>query len=641
MPKFKNITLYILMAIVILTIFSHYYSDRDISRVNYSSFVTMVEKGQVIRAKVNNLNIQFEDNKEGQYTTVAPQALTPPYLERVIEKGVQIEFAPTETWPEWLKVIFQLFPWILFIGLWFYFINKMQGGSPRGMSFGRSRAKMFTESKEKVTFKDVAGCDEAKEELSEIIDFLRFPKKFKKTGARVPRGVLMMGPPGTGKTLLARAVAGEANVPFFHMSGSDFVEMFVGVGASRVRDLFEQGKKAAPCLIFIDEIDAVGRQRGNGFSGGNDEREQTLNQLLVEMDGFDNDTGIMIIAATNRADILDQALLRPGRFDRQVVIDLPDIKGREGILAVHLGRVPAASDVVLNTLAKATPGFSGADLANMVNEAALTAAREGADVVTMVHLEDARDKVMMGPERKSKVMSEKEINNTAYHEAGHALVNLLVAHGHEIHKATIIPRGRALGMVSFLPKEDSYTREELIDQICVSMAGRSAEIVTFNTYTPGAASDIEQATRLARMMVTRWGMSDSLGTIAYTENSERWFGLKSYSDTTAKAIDEEIHKIVNTQFERAKQLLRDNFDTLKLIAETLKQHETLTLEELKSLVAGREIGPAPKRRLRSKEQVEAERVAQQEKDEALNAEEDGDRRAVIAPPDDLQPQNPA
>ncbi|MCJ8345045.1 ATP-dependent zinc metalloprotease FtsH, partial [bacterium] len=413
------------MAIIILTLFAGVSGQKTTESRPYSSFIKLVNSGKVLRVKVRNLTIKYEDKKNEEFVTTAPHSINPPYLELLIEKGVNVEFQAQEEWPEWFKIILNLAPWILFIGLWFYFINKMQGGSPRGMSFGKSKVKVFNESKVKTTFEDVAGCDEAKEELAEIIEFLKYPKKFQKLGARVPRGVLMMGPPGTGKTLLARAVAGEANVPFFHISGSDFVEMFVGVGASRVRDLFEQGRKSSPCLIFIDEIDAVGRQRGQGMSGGNDEREQTLNQLLVEMDGFDGDTGIMVIAATNRADILDQALLRPGRFDRQVTIDLPDIKGRKGILAVHVKNIPLDDSIDLEILAKATPGFSGADLANLVNEAALLAARVEDTTICMRHLEEARDKVMMGPERRSKVMPDKEIQNTAYHEAGHALISYL------------------------------------------------------------------------------------------------------------------------------------------------------------------------------------------------------------------------
>ncbi len=603
------------------------YSERK-SEVPYSSFIEMVEKGQVARVTVSNFRISFEDKKEKSYITNSPRSLTPPYLDLLVEKDITVDFKPADEIPKWLEIVFQVLPWLLILGVFFVVMNKMQGGSPRGMSFGRSRAKMFSEGKERITFKDVAGCDEAKEELAEIIDFLKHPKKFKKTGARVPRGVLMMGPPGTGKTLMARAVAGEANVPFFHMSGSDFVEMFVGVGASRVRDLFEQGKKAAPCLIFIDEIDAVGRQRGQGVSGGNDEREQTLNQLLVEMDGFDNDTGIMVIAATNRADILDQALLRPGRFDRQVTIDLPDISGREAILSVHLNKVPSAEDVNAAMLARATPGFSGADLANMINEAALIAARENCEQVFMHHFEEARDKVMMGPARKSKVMSEKEIRNTAYHEAGHALVGMLVPNGPDIHKATIIPRGRALGFVAQLPREESKIKEELIDEICMTLGGRSAEIVAFNTYTPGAMGDIQQATWLARAMVKRWGMSDKLGMVCFTENDSGFFGVKSYSDETARLIDEEIQHIITTQFERAKQIIRDNREAFVRIAETLITHETLNAEELRLLIDGKEIGP-PKtlRSLRTKEQVEAEyarRVAEDANKAPASESGDGD-----------------
>jgi len=588
------------MLIVILAIFSHFYSEKKVKNLHYSNFITMVKRGEVISVKVKHLEIEFVDKKNQSFTTIAPQSVNPPYLDLVMENVKHVEFVPLEDWPAWVQILFNLAPWVIIIGLWFYFISKMQSGAPRGMSFGRSRAKIFNETKEKTTFSDVAGCDEAKEELAEVIDFLKYPNKYKKTGARVPRGVLMMGPPGTGKTLLARAVAGEANVPFFHISGSDFVEMFVGVGASRVRDLFEQGKKSAPCLIFIDEIDAVGRQRGQGISGGNDEREQTLNQLLVEMDGFEGDTGIMIIAATNRPDILDKALLRPGRFDRQVTIDLPDIKGREGILKVHMANVPIGKEINVEKLAKATPGFSGADLANMVNEAALLAARYNHTHCGMEHFEEARDKVMMGPERRSKVMSEKEIRNTAFHEAGHALIALLVPNAMEIHKATIIPRGQALGMVSHLAKEESSTREEFIDEICVLLGGRCAEELVFQTCTPGAYNDIQQATIKARNMVTKFGMNEKLGPINYSENTDRYFGIKSYSEETAREIDKEIHTLIEGQLGRARKLLGDHRSELDRIANALISHETLSLDDLKKLLEGQEIGPPKPNLLKTK-----------------------------------------
>jgi cell division protease FtsH len=624
-PKFKNFTLYILMLIVILAIFSHFYSEKKVKNLHYSNFITMVKRGEVINVKVKHLEIEFIDKKNQSFTTIAPQAINPPYLDLVMEKVKHVEFVPLEDWPGWVQILFNLAPWVIIIGLWFYFISKMQSGAPRGMSFGRSRAKTFSETKEKTTFNDVAGCDEAKDELAEVIDFLKYPNKYKKTGARVPRGVLMMGPPGTGKTLLARAVAGEANVPFFHISGSDFVEMFVGVGASRVRDLFEQGKKSSPCLIFIDEIDAVGRQRGQGISGGNDEREQTLNQLLVEMDGFEGDTGIMVIAATNRPDILDKALLRPGRFDRQVTIELPDIKGREGIIKVHMANIPVNEAVDVQTLAKATPGFSGADLANMVNEAALLAARYGHALVSTEHFEEARDKVMMGPERRSKVMSDKELKNTAYHEAGHALISLLVPNSMEIHKATIIPRGRTLGMVSFLPKEDSSTKEEFIDGICVALGGRCAEELVFQTCTPGAFNDIQQATNMARNMVTKFGMSQKLGPINYSENTENFFGIKSYSEQTAREIDSEIHTLIEAQLGRAKKLLEGHRDELDSIANSLISHETLTLDDLKKLMEGEEIGPPRPNLLQSRVDSpppDEEETMDEENEQEPKAEED-------------------
>lgn len=625
-PKFKNFTLYILMAIVILAVFSHYTNESDVRPVPYSNFVKMVKDDVVINVKVKHTEIEFEDKRNQNFRTHAPSALTPPYLELLLSKPkISVTFEPLEDWPGWVQILFNLLPWVIIIGLWFYFISKMQSGAPRGMSFGRSKAKMFTESKERTTFKDVAGCDEAKEELAEVIDFLKYPKKYKKTGARVPRGVLMMGPPGTGKTLLARAVAGEANVPFFHISGSDFVEMFVGVGASRVRDLFEQGKKSAPCLIFIDEIDAVGRQRGQGISGGNDEREQTLNQLLVEMDGFEGDTGIMIIAATNRADILDKALLRPGRFDRQVTIDLPDVRGREGILSVHIKKIPIIDDTIdVAKLAKATPGFSGADLANMVNEAALLAARFNDEKVTLGHFEEARDKVLMGPERRSKAMSEKEIRNTAYHEAGHALCSLLVENGGTIHKATIIPRGRALGMVSYLEKEEERVREEWVDEICSTLGGRAAEEIVFGTYTAGATSDIQQATRLAKYMVTKWGMSEKLGPVNYGESG--YYGIKSYSEQTAREIDEEIQHLIDEQLHRAKKIIAENREALNRIAESLITHETLSEEELRKLVEGVEIGPPkPKRSWSDKSKDgDSEDSGNEENEETKNKDSEGE-----------------
>ena len=488
-------------------------------------------------------------------------------------------------------------PFLLLIGFWIFFMRQMQSGGNKALSFGKSKAKLLASQQKKVTFKDVAGVDEAKEELQEIIEFLREPQKFQKLGGRIPKGVLLMGPPGTGKTLLARAIAGEANVPFFSISGSDFVEMFVGVGASRVRDLFEQGKKNAPCIIFIDEIDAVGRHRGAGLGGGHDEREQTLNQLLVEMDGFESNDGVILIAATNRPDVLDPALLRPGRFDRRVVVSRPDVRGREGILQVHTRKIPLAEDVDLSVVARATPGFSGADLANLVNEAALMAARANQKFVTMRDFEYAKDKVLMGAERKSLIITEEEKKVTAYHEAGHALLAALVPHADPLHKVTIIPRGMALGLTQQLPNEEkhNWTKEALDARIAVFMGGRIAEEMTFRQITTGAQNDIEQATEMARKMVCEWGMSESLGPLTYGKKEEQIFLGKEfnrhqdYSEATAQKIDTEVKRVVTEQYTRATRILTENRDALERIAEALLEHEVLDARQLKHLIAGEPI----------------------------------------------------
>ncbi len=516
-------------------------------------------------------------------------------VDKLTSKGVAISAGPREEkGPSLWGVFLSWFPMLLLIGVWIYFMRSMQGGKGGPMSFGRSKAKLLTEAQGKVTFLDVAGIEEAKEELEEIVHFLKDPRKFQKLGGRIPRGCLLVGSPGTGKTLLARAIAGEANVPFFSISGSDFVEMFVGVGASRVRDMFEQGKKSAPCIIFIDEIDAVGRSRGAGLGGGNDEREQTLNQLLVEMDGFDTNEGVIIIAATNRPDVLDPALLRPGRFDRQVVVPNPDIIGREAILKVHIRKITTGPDVNLRTIARGTPGFSGADLANIVNEAALLAARKNKRIVTHLDLEEAKDKVMMGSERRSMVMTQEEKELTAYHEGGHAIVALNEPTSDPIHKATIIPRGRALGMVMRLPERDqlSMTKAKMHGDISVAMGGRIAEELIFgkDKITSGASSDIEMVTRLARNMVTRFGMSEDLGTVAYQENEEEIFLGRSVarhqnvSDETAKKIDLEIKKIVDNGYGRAKRILTEKLNDLHKIAKALLQYETLTGDEIRDII---------------------------------------------------------
>lgn len=505
----------------------------------------------------------------------------------------------------WLGPFLGALPWILIIVVWIIFMRRMQNGSggTRGIfSFGKSKAKMLSANATKVTFEDVAGADEAKVELTEIIEFLKSPAKFQRLGGKIPKGVLLLGPPGTGKTLLARAVAGEAGVPFFSISGADFVEMFVGVGASRVRDLFEQGKKNAPCIIFIDEIDAVGRHRGAGLGGGHDEREQTLNQLLIEMDGFEQNSGVIIIAATNRPDILDPALLRPGRFDRQVVVDRPDVKGREGILKVHTRRIPLASDVKIDTIAKGTPGFSGADLANLVNEAALLAARKNSDSVSMRDLEDAKDKVLMGTERKSLIISEKEKKTTSYHEIGHVLVAKMIPEADPVHKVTIIPRGRALGVTTYLPIDEkhTYSKEYLEAMIAYAMGGRAAEKMVFNEYTTGASNDIERATSIARKMVCEYGMSEKLGPVMYGNKQEEVFlgkelhEHKNYSETTQILIDDEIKKIVEVGMQRAEKILKDNIDSMHKLAEVLLEREILDAEEIEMVLQGKQLPPVEK-----------------------------------------------
>jgi cell division protease FtsH len=559
----------------------------------FSTFLTEVDKGNVASVDIRGSEISgtFRDGKG--FKTYSPNY--PNLVEKLTAKGVSITAGPREEkGPSLWGVILSWFPMLLLIGVWIFFMRQMQGGKGGAMGFGRSKAKLLNEAQGRVTFQDVAGVEEAKEELEEIVHFLKDPRKFQKLGGRIPKGALLVGPPGTGKTLLARAIAGEANVPFFTISGSDFVEMFVGVGASRVRDMFEQGKKSAPCIIFIDEIDAVGRSRGAGLGGGNDEREQTLNQLLVEMDGFETNEGVILIAATNRPDVLDPALLRPGRFDRQVVVSNPDIIGREAILNVHLKKITTGPDVNPKVIARGTPGFSGADLANIVNESALLAARKNKRIVTMSDLEEAKDKVMMGAERRSMVMNEEEKTLTAYHEGGHAVVALYEQTSDPIHKATIIPRGRALGMVMRLPERDqlSVTREKMFGDISVAMGGRIAEemIFGYDKVTSGASSDIEMVTKMAKNMVTRYGMSDQLGPIAYQENEEEVFLGRSVSrqqnvsEETAKKIDAEVKKIVESGYARAKKILADKVDDLHKVAKALLTYETLSGEEIKKIV---------------------------------------------------------
>ena len=592
----RNLMMWGVVVLLVLGLYNLFQNPGAITgktEMPFSSFLTEVDKGNVASVDIRGSEISgtFRDGKG--FKTYSPNY--PNLVEKLSAKGVAITAGPREEkGPSLWGVILSWFPMLLLIGVWIFFMRQMQGGKGGAMGFGRSKAKLLNEAQGRVTFQDVAGVEEAKEELEEIVHFLKDPRKFQKLGGRIPKGALLVGPPGTGKTLLARAIAGEANVPFFTISGSDFVEMFVGVGASRVRDMFEQGKKSAPCIIFIDEIDAVGRSRGAGLGGGNDEREQTLNQLLVEMDGFETNEGVILIAATNRPDVLDPALLRPGRFDRQVVVSNPDIIGREAILNVHLKKITTGPDVNAKVIARGTPGFSGADLANIVNESALLAARKNKRIVTMSDLEEAKDKVMMGAERRSMVMNEEEKTLTAYHEGGHAVVALYEQTSDPIHKATIIPRGRALGMVMRLPERDqlSITREKLFGNISVAMGGRIAEemIFGYDNVTSGASSDIEMVTKMAKNMVTRYGMSDQLGPIAYQENEEEVFLGRSVSRTqnvseeTAKKIDAEVKKIVEAGYARAKKILSEKIDELHKVAKALLTYETLSGEEIKKIV---------------------------------------------------------
>ncbi len=568
-------------------------------RLSYSEFVTKIDAGQIKTAEIDKGNVKGTLSDGKAFVTAIPEGSGVAVADRLNQAGAQTQIRPEEQLPLVLSVLFNILPFVIFFAFFFFVMRQMQGAGGKAMGFGKSRAKLLTERQGRVTFEDVAGIDEAKEELEEIVEYLKDPMKFQRLGGKIPKGALLVGPPGTGKTLLARAIAGEANVPFFTISGSDFVEMFVGVGASRVRDMFEQAKKNAPCIIFIDEIDAVGRHRGAGLGGGNDEREQTLNQLLVEMDGFESNEGIILIAATNRPDVLDPALLRPGRFDRQVVVPNPDVVGREKILNVHAKKVPLAPDVNLKTVARGTPGFSGADLANIVNEAALLAARRGKRFVTSKEFDDAKDKVLMGAERRSMAMTEEEKMLTAYHEAGHALVGISVPGNDPVHKATIIPRGRALGMVQYLPERDRYSMsfEQMKARIAMAMGGRVAEELKFGKekVTSGAQSDIEHATKIARAMVTQYGLSDKLGPIAYAEDEGEVFlgqsiaRTKAISSDTAKLIEEEIRRFVTDGHERARQILTERNADWERLAQALLEFETLTGDEINALLRGEKI----------------------------------------------------
>ncbi|HWU68715.1 MAG TPA: ATP-dependent zinc metalloprotease FtsH [Stenotrophobium sp.] len=599
----KNLLLWVVILVVLMSVFQSFSNHgHTTNTLAYSDFLSQVKQGNVANVKIEGQNLSGELKGGTQFTAISPETDNSAMIGALIDNHVKFDGElPKETpWP--LQLLFNAFPILLLIAVWVYFMRQMQGGGGgRGaMSFGKSRARMLTADQVKVTFADVAGVEEAKQEVGELVDFLKDPGKFQKLGGKIPRGVLMVGSPGTGKTLLARAIAGEAGVPFFTISGSDFVEMFVGVGASRVRDMFEQSKKHAPCIIFIDEIDAVGRHRGAGLGGGHDEREQTLNQLLVEMDGFEGSEGVIVIAATNRPDVLDPALLRPGRFDRQVVVPLPDVRGREQILKVHMRAVPLSDDVKPDIVARATPGFSGADLANLVNEAALFAARSNKRLVDQQDFERAKDKLMMGAERHSMVMSEDEKKLTAYHEAGHAIVGLSVPDHDPVYKVSIIPRGRALGVTMFLPLEDrySYSKQRLNSQICSLFGGRIAEELIFGPekVTTGASNDIERATEIARNMVTKWGLSDKLGPLAYSEaDGEVFLGksvtqTKHVSDETAYAIDQEIREVIERNYSTSKKILQDNLDKLHKMAEALIKYETIDTDQMQRIMRGEDAG---------------------------------------------------
>jgi len=588
-PFYKNLALWLVISLMMIMLFQIFKQSDEINvSVSYSDFLSMVENGSVIQVMIQGDNLSGTSS-QGPFKTFAPK--DPELIKLLRSKGVKIEAKPDQD-SSWFQVFLSWIPMLLLIGVWIFFMRQMQVGGGKALSFGKSKARLMSDTQEKVTFDDVAGIDEAKEELQEIIGFLRDPKKYTRLGGRIPKGVLLVGAPGTGKTLLARAIAGEAGVPFFSISGSDFVEMFVGVGASRVRDLFGQGKKNAPCIIFMDEIDAVGRHRGAGLGGGHDEREQTLNQLLVEMDGFESNEGVILISATNRPDVLDPALLRPGRFDRQVVVPVPDIKGREGILMVHVKKTVLSDDVDISILARGTPGFTGADLENMVNEAALMAARRGKDKVEMVEFEDAKDKVMMGTERRSMIISDEEKRTTAYHEAGHALVARLLPDTDPIHKVTIIPRGRALGLTQQLPinEKHTYPKDYLKNNISILMGGRAAEEIVLLTQTTGAGNDIEKASDLARKMVCDYGMSDSLGPLNFGKKEEQIFlgreiaQHRDYSELTAQKIDEEVRNIVTGAYKKTFRLISDNLDTLHKMANALLEKETLDTNDIAEIM---------------------------------------------------------
>ena len=588
-PFYKNLALWCVITLMMIMLYKMFNAQNMAETApGYSEFLAMVDENRVEEVIIQGQELLVTDTNGRRYKIYSPQ--DPDLVHILRSKNIRIKAKPPTDSP-WYNILISWFPMLVLIGVWIFFMRQMQAGGGKAMSFGKSRARLMSDTQEKVTFQDVAGIDEAKEELSEIVEFLRDPKKFTRLGGRIPKGVLLMGPPGTGKTLLGRAIAGEAGVPFFSISGSDFVEMFVGVGASRVRDLFVQGKKHAPCIIFIDEIDAVGRHRGAGLGGGHDEREQTLNQLLVEMDGFESNEGVILIAATNRPDVLDPALLRPGRFDRQVVVSLPDIRGREKILKVHMKRTPVDTDVETIVLAKGTPGFSGADLENLVNEAALLAAKRGKEKLEMVDFEDSKDKVYMGLERKSKVIKEEDRKTTAYHEAGHALVARILPKADVINKITIIPRGRAAGVTWFLPEERDFKyKDQLESDLAVAFGGRVAEELVFNRISTGASNDIKQATELAQQMIRNWGMSDELGPLSYSKGEEQVFlgreiaQHRDYSEQTAQKIDSEITRLIKSAYNRAKKVLEEHIDLLHGLSALLLEKETVLGKELDELI---------------------------------------------------------
>ncbi len=638
----KNLILWLVIAVVLMSLFQGFGADAGKkAQMDYTTFVKEVSRGQIQKVQINGQEIRGLTSTQSEFVTYIP-APDLDLLNDLIKHNVKVEGTPPEETSFLASIFVSWFPMLLLIGVWIFFMRNMQGGGKGGaMSFGKSKAKLMGEDQIKTTFADVAGCDEAKEDVKELVDYLKDSTKFQKLGGRIPTGVLLVGPPGTGKTLLAKAIAGEAKVPFFAISGSDFVEMFVGVGASRVRDMFEQAKKSAPCIIFIDEIDAVGRQRGSGVGGGNDEREQTLNQMLVEMDGFEGNEGIIVIAATNRPDVLDAALLRPGRFDRQVVVALPDVRGREQILNVHMRKIPLADDVKPNVVARGTPGFSGADLANLVNEAALFAARGNKRTVTKEDFEQARDKILMGAERRTLVMTEQDKESTAYHEAGHAIVARLVPKHHPIHKVTIIPRGRALGVTQFLPEGDqiSQSRTELESSISVAYGGRIAEELIYGTdkVSTGASQDIKQASQIARAMVTEWGFSEKLGPILLT-GEEGSLRSNVVSHETGKLIDDEVKEFINSNYARAEKLLTDNIDILHAMKDALMKYETIDSDQVDDLMARATVrppsdwtdeaddpvkaAPAPEAETAAESEVEAVETVTEEVVEAESKKED-------------------